>query len=111
MHGTGNKHIIRQKSGVQWSVVQVRLYQLLLHPGSCFYCLTVFWLTYLLAISLAISPQVLFFLLRTLQFNYVSLQALFGKIILPDSKKKKKVDFGVLRTKLFKKYSVRLQNI
>ena len=40
----------------------------------------------------------------------VVLQAFFGKKILSDSKKKeKKVTFGVLRTKVVLKFSVRLQ--
>ena len=49
------------------------------------------------------------FMFRPLQFNYLSYELFFGKKILSDSKKKeKKVIFGVLRTKVVLKFSVRL---
>ena len=48
--------------------------------------------------------------LRPLQFNYLSYELFLVKKILSDSKKKeKKVTFGVLRTKVVLKFSVRLQ--
>ena len=51
-------------------------------------------------------------LLRPFQFNYLSYELFLEKKILSGSKKKeKKVTFGVLRTKVVLKFSVRLQKI
>ena len=46
---------------------------------------------------------------RPLQFNYLSYELFRKKNPVRLKKKKKKVDFGVLRTKVVEKFSVRLQ--
>ena len=47
--------------------------------------------------------------LRPLQFNYLSYKLFWGKKFCQTPKKKKEVDFGVLQTKVVKKFSGRLK--